>query len=356
MAFQTGTRVNPRLGRLDFSGFTNAANIQAASLAQLGKSIGEGFEKYQENKQITAASLSALEALSIGRPEVYAQVRDSDTDIGKKLRNIENGKYNAKDAQQVVGGLQTLIIAQDAQQASELRDLQLEKTALDLATSKREDEQAQVSASAFDQAIFGNTIVDGGGLVTEKIRSDYISAGGRDANDLKIIGELEKLDGPNIEVIEIDGFKVVTQDGRYMTASKDGQEAQGKRIEEIKFRTEERQRARKLHREAQQLLDQGNETEARNKLNMADDILAANNYKDEYGRPMPAEKEFGSLKRSGDEDSDNSLIFDPSTLSEADRQLYNKLSENDKEAFEFAIKNPNDPRSKEILDGFNNVN
>jgi len=51
MAFQVGTRVDPRLGALDFSGFTNAANIQAASLAQLGEAIGGAIEKYNKKKE-----------------------------------------------------------------------------------------------------------------------------------------------------------------------------------------------------------------------------------------------------------------------------------------------------------------
>ena len=51
MAFQVGTRVNPRLGALDFSGFTKAADIQAASLASLGDAIGGAIEKYNEKKE-----------------------------------------------------------------------------------------------------------------------------------------------------------------------------------------------------------------------------------------------------------------------------------------------------------------
>ena len=46
MAFQTGTRVNPQLGALDFSGFTNAANIQGETLAQLGQAMGSAIEKH----------------------------------------------------------------------------------------------------------------------------------------------------------------------------------------------------------------------------------------------------------------------------------------------------------------------
>ena len=51
MAFQTGTQVNPQLGALDFSGFTNAANIQAASLAQLGATIGGAITERKEKKK-----------------------------------------------------------------------------------------------------------------------------------------------------------------------------------------------------------------------------------------------------------------------------------------------------------------
>jgi len=51
MAFQTGTRVDPRLGALDFSGFTNAATIQAQAMANLGNQIGGAITKYATNKK-----------------------------------------------------------------------------------------------------------------------------------------------------------------------------------------------------------------------------------------------------------------------------------------------------------------
>ena len=51
MAFQTGTRVDPRLGALDFSGFTNAANIQAQGMAQLGATIGGAIAANKEKKK-----------------------------------------------------------------------------------------------------------------------------------------------------------------------------------------------------------------------------------------------------------------------------------------------------------------
>jgi hypothetical protein len=51
MAFQSGTKVDPRLMQADYSGFANAASIQASALANLGQQIGDGIEKYKKNKE-----------------------------------------------------------------------------------------------------------------------------------------------------------------------------------------------------------------------------------------------------------------------------------------------------------------
>ena len=51
MAFQVGTRVDPRLGALDFSGFTNAANIQAQGIMNLGNAVSGAIKQYNVNKQ-----------------------------------------------------------------------------------------------------------------------------------------------------------------------------------------------------------------------------------------------------------------------------------------------------------------
>ena len=51
MAFQAGTKVDPRLMQADYSGFANAASIRANALANLGQQIGEGIEKYQKKKE-----------------------------------------------------------------------------------------------------------------------------------------------------------------------------------------------------------------------------------------------------------------------------------------------------------------
>ena len=68
MAFQTGTRVDPRLGALDFSGFTNAATIQAAALQDLGNRVGDAIGKSKEKKQ--------KKALEEERKEIEKQQRE----------------------------------------------------------------------------------------------------------------------------------------------------------------------------------------------------------------------------------------------------------------------------------------
>jgi len=62
MAFQVGSQVRPEL--LDYSGYaqgmTNAANITAASLAELGNIAGSAIAKSQENKENKAMDESFL--------------------------------------------------------------------------------------------------------------------------------------------------------------------------------------------------------------------------------------------------------------------------------------------------------
>lgn len=61
MAFQSGSRIRPELGDADFSGFANAATIQANSLAQLGATIGSAIQVAGEKKKEKALSKQAQE-------------------------------------------------------------------------------------------------------------------------------------------------------------------------------------------------------------------------------------------------------------------------------------------------------
>jgi len=63
MAFQAGSRIRPELGNADFSGFANAATIQANSLAQLGATIGSAIQVAGEKKKEKALSKQAQEMI-----------------------------------------------------------------------------------------------------------------------------------------------------------------------------------------------------------------------------------------------------------------------------------------------------
>ena len=97
MGFQTGSQIRPELGNADYSGFTNAANIRANALASLGQQIGDGIEKYQKNKEITAAGLASLEGTTAANPDLLLAFQSDTGDAGKAYKKIEGGDFNRKD-------------------------------------------------------------------------------------------------------------------------------------------------------------------------------------------------------------------------------------------------------------------
>tara|TARA_Y100000361_G_scaffold119591_1_gene111103 strand:- start:1240 stop:2535 length:1296 start_codon:yes stop_codon:yes gene_type:complete len=184
MAFQTGSQVRPELGRADVSGFARAGESIGAALAGIGKSVGEGFAKYRENKEVTAASLAALEAISVSRPDAYAELRNSDKKIGNILRSIEDGNYKRNDLQSAIGALQTSIAAKDARQASELRDLQLR-------SAQSEQQQQIIDRDAANMALAASREAGTGDINTQDAVSAYISQGGRDPNFFNMIESMQ---------------------------------------------------------------------------------------------------------------------------------------------------------------------
>jgi len=329
MAFQAGSRIRPELGNADYSGFARAAEIQASALANLGKQIGEGFEKYQENKQVTAASLAALETLSVARPEAYAQLRDSDKKIGKIIRDTEDGNYKGKNIQLAVGALQTLITSNDAKQASDLTEIKLQEL-------KSGQKEKQINRSALDMAFSASREAETGEINPAALSAAYFDQGGRDPNDLKIIESMQKMKGPNLEAIEVGPFTVLTQDGKFMQSFRDGEEADPSAQRLLEFKLGERKRARKLY-------EQGNTQEA-------NDILAVNGYEDMFGRPQSAEDAFGPLDPGDPKDPNNdSSDLDKAVLGDPKPFDPDALTGEDKEAYDFAIKNPNAPQSALIL-------
>ena len=109
MAFQVGTRVDPRLGALDFSGFTKAADIHAASLAQLGATIGGAITANKEKKQEKALEEQAANmVLSFGK----------NSETGKQLgiESLEDAKVVVKTLGGAKPALSLLMEIQEFQQ------------------------------------------------------------------------------------------------------------------------------------------------------------------------------------------------------------------------------------------------
>jgi len=127
MAFQVGSQVRPELGRADVSGFARAGMITGQALANIGRDIGEGIEKYQKNKQITATSLAQLEAIGSARPDAYAALKTAGGDVSQSISNIEKGDYKQKDVLAALGAMNTWIGAQEAEQKSRLTEAQIGK-------------------------------------------------------------------------------------------------------------------------------------------------------------------------------------------------------------------------------------
>jgi hypothetical protein len=111
MAFQIGTQIRPELARADVSGFARAGMITGQALANLGQDIGEGIEKYQRNKQITASSLAQLEALGSANPAAYGALKAIGGDVSKSISNIEKGDYKQKDVLSALGAMTTYMEA-----------------------------------------------------------------------------------------------------------------------------------------------------------------------------------------------------------------------------------------------------
>jgi hypothetical protein len=147
MAFQTGTRVDPRLGALDFSGFTNAANIQAQSLANLGQTIGSGIQKYQENKAITSAALASLEGATAADPAVLTALQNAPEDIAKAYKNLQENP-NKKDALMISGYVNAFTDTKSkmAERAMAAREAEMEEARLKMEQDKSAVEIEKIKA------------------------------------------------------------------------------------------------------------------------------------------------------------------------------------------------------------------
>lgn len=126
MGFQTGSTIRPELGNADYSGFANAATIQANALASFGAQIGEGIDKYKKNKEITGVTLASIEGTLAQNPDLIASGKAQGGKIGGLFNKLEeDGVLNKSEALMLRGFLDTSIESKLAEQAAV--DAQLER-------------------------------------------------------------------------------------------------------------------------------------------------------------------------------------------------------------------------------------
>jgi hypothetical protein len=184
MAFQVGTRVRPELGNADFSGFARAAEIQASALANLGRQIGEGIEKYQTNKQVTLAGLASLEGQAAADPTLVSALKNAGGDVGKAYSKIESGNYNQKDVLTATGFASAYNQQKQNMQASQLRGLELQ-------AAQSEQQQQIIDRDAANMALSASRMAGTGQIDPIAASATYLDQGGRDSNFLQMLESMQ---------------------------------------------------------------------------------------------------------------------------------------------------------------------
>ena len=166
MGFQTGSRIDPRLGKLDYSGYAKAGEIQGEAMSNLGKQIGAGIEKYQKNKEITATTLASVEGSVAANPQYLETALAQGGKIAKAAQKLQDGDVNRMDLLTLEGYFSTMTKVSQAeaaaQKAADERDNLIARTA----ASNRSNQPSPVTYSQVQgvsnlmQEQFSNVKVD----------------------------------------------------------------------------------------------------------------------------------------------------------------------------------------------------
>jgi hypothetical protein len=186
MAFQTGSQIDPRLMQMDYSGFTNAANIQAQSLANLGGQIGGAIEAYGIKKEKKANQKLRYESI------LPYTTKQFGADEGEKIAR---------------------------------------QFALDPALTSQVMEYAgiQKDQEILDKALAVSTNTDGSTDWAQTVRS-YVELGGRDPGMVSGLAEEARRSDPKEaftpSVMEVDGvtFAITSKGGAQVISTPDGGE------------------------------------------------------------------------------------------------------------------------------------
>ena len=186
MAFQAGTKVDPRLMQADYSGFANAANIRANALANLGKQIGGAIESYGIKKEKKANQKLRYESILPYTTQQFG------AEEGEKM------------AQQ---------FALDPALTSQVMEF-----------AARQDDQ-----QALDQALAVRTNTDGT-IQWDGVLSSYIELGGSDPSMVSGLSEEARKSDPKEafapSVMEVDGvtFAITSKGGAQVISTPGGGE------------------------------------------------------------------------------------------------------------------------------------
>lgn len=136
MAFIKGTAVDPRLGALDFSGFTRAAEIQASALADLGDKVGKGMQQYSLNKQELGQNVAKIEAYTQEDSNILADFETKTADelptgVFKAYQDFKKGDTTLPNSRILLSHIENRMEAQQ-------RQLEQQKNAMVMAEMERQ--------------------------------------------------------------------------------------------------------------------------------------------------------------------------------------------------------------------------
>ena len=205
-------------------------------------------------------------------------------------------------------------------------------------TAIEQGQAASADTDSFNTSISNSTSA-GGVIDYNKALDEYVRGGGSNRGYLEFLRKgqelaQEAIDAgrkPEIKVIELDGFKVLTQDDKYMTATTiGGEELSTSAIRTLRGRIE-------LIEDAEKDYFSGDPERKRR----AERTITALNIKGDFGTQLTAEDYF--------EPDAGPEPFNPNTLSAEEKRFYDRLVGNDKQAFEYTRQFPNSAQTQVIL-------
>lgn len=147
MAFQTGTKVDPRLGRLDYSGYARAGEMWGQALSNLGQQIGGAIERKRKKKEEKEKNEAAMNVLSsrFGMSEddakaaVDAGLTDSILSMNMQASKMEQqqGQFERQQA------LREAALRQEGELGQQRVDISGRQAAVAEAAEARQAEQGQ---------------------------------------------------------------------------------------------------------------------------------------------------------------------------------------------------------------------